>query len=213
MKIFIKIGMAAENISNLKLIEKGVSKEKLSLLSIPLVPYSIIITILVSKFIKKKPLVPYVHVLPLRLVFTLVVTIIIYFTPKFRLENGEFVYYFYLLLLAMSAIQTVVETVMFISQMAFFASICDPSIGGTYMTLLATLSNLGGTYPGTLALYLLNLFSKKKCFFINQVTNNGFNSTLDPNSTSLTQMNNKSFNLIDNKCSSTNEIQVIFLFY
>lgn len=203
--------MAAENISNLKLIEKGVSKEKLSLLSIPLVPYSILITILVSKFIKKKPLMPYVHVLPVRLLFTLIVAMVVYFTPKFRLENGEFEYYFYLLLLTMSAIQTIVETVMFISQMAFFASICDPLIGGTYMTLLATLSNLGGTYPGTIALYLLNLFSKKKCLPNNRLAN-GFNLTKSLNSTSLIQIYNSSFSLVDIKCSSSKDIQVIIIF-
>jgi PAT family acetyl-CoA transporter-like MFS transporter 1 len=32
---------------------------------------------------------------------------------------------------------------MFVSQMAFFAQISDPKIGGTYMTLLNTLGNLG----------------------------------------------------------------------
>jgi PAT family acetyl-CoA transporter-like MFS transporter 1 len=32
---------------------------------------------------------------------------------------------------------------MFVSQMAFFAKVSDPKIGGTYMTLLNTLANLG----------------------------------------------------------------------
>jgi PAT family acetyl-CoA transporter-like MFS transporter 1 len=32
---------------------------------------------------------------------------------------------------------------MFVSQMAFFATVSDPKIGGTYMTLLNTLTNLG----------------------------------------------------------------------
>ena len=32
---------------------------------------------------------------------------------------------------------------MFVSAMAFFARVSDPLIGGTYMTLLNTLSNLG----------------------------------------------------------------------
>ncbi|RNA03489.1 acetyl-coenzyme A transporter 1 [Brachionus plicatilis] len=185
--------MAAENISNLKLIEKGVSKEKLSLLSIPLVPYSII------------PLKPYIHVLPVRLLFTLLVALVIYLTPKFREQNGEFALNFYLILLCVSAMQTLVETVMFISQMAFFASISDASIGGTYMTLLATLSNLGGTYPSTVALYLLNFFSKKSCLIINLAA--GFNSTQSFNSTFLMPIFNESSVLTDNKCSSSNDIK------
>ena len=32
---------------------------------------------------------------------------------------------------------------MFVSQMAFHAKISDPAIGGTYMTLLNTVANLG----------------------------------------------------------------------
>ena len=33
----------------------------------------------------------------------------------------------------------------FVAQMSFFAKISDPSIGGTYMTLLNTIANLGDT--------------------------------------------------------------------
>ena len=33
---------------------------------------------------------------------------------------------------------------MFVSIMAFFAQVSDPAVGGTYMTLLNTITNLGG---------------------------------------------------------------------
>jgi len=33
---------------------------------------------------------------------------------------------------------------MFVSMMAFSAKVSDPRIGGTYMTLLNTVANLGG---------------------------------------------------------------------
>lgn len=36
---------------------------------------------------------------------------------------------------------------MFVSVMAFHAQISDPLVGGTYMTLLNTVSNLGGNWP------------------------------------------------------------------
>ena len=39
-----------------------------------------------------------------------------------------------------------------VAQMAFYNSISDPRIGGTYMTMLNTLSNLGGQWPGTVVL-------------------------------------------------------------
>lgn len=35
---------------------------------------------------------------------------------------------------------------MFVSIMAFFAQVSDPAVGGTYMTLLNTITNLGGKH-------------------------------------------------------------------
>jgi PAT family acetyl-CoA transporter-like MFS transporter 1 len=52
---------------------------------------------------------------------------------------------------------------MFVAVMAFFARISDPAVGGTYMTLLNTLSNLGGNWPGTLALWMVDSLTFKKC--------------------------------------------------
>jgi len=45
---------------------------------------------------------------------------------------------------------------MFVASMAFFAKVSDPAVGGTYMTLLNTLSNLGGNWPATAALWYAN---------------------------------------------------------
>lgn len=52
---------------------------------------------------------------------------------------------------------------MFVSQMAFFAKISDPAVGGTYMTLLNTLANLGGNWPQTLSLWLVDTLTYKSC--------------------------------------------------
>lgn len=52
---------------------------------------------------------------------------------------------------------------MFVAQMAFFAKVSDPAIGGTYMTLLNTLANIGGTWPQALALWFVELLTFKKC--------------------------------------------------
>lgn len=52
---------------------------------------------------------------------------------------------------------------MFVSVMAFFARVSDPAVGGTYMTLLNTLANLGGQWPSTLALWLVDFLTWKSC--------------------------------------------------
>jgi len=52
---------------------------------------------------------------------------------------------------------------MYVAVMAFFARVSDPAVGGTYMTLLNTLSNLGGNWPSTLALWMVDSLTYKQC--------------------------------------------------
>lgn len=47
--------------------------------------------------------------------------------------------------------------------MAFFAKVSDPRIGGTYMTLLNTLANLGNQWNSSPGLYLLDKIDVKTC--------------------------------------------------
>lgn len=52
---------------------------------------------------------------------------------------------------------------MFVAAMSFHAQVSDPLMGGTYMTLLNTLTNLGGTWAGTCVLWLVDVVSFKDC--------------------------------------------------
>lgn len=52
---------------------------------------------------------------------------------------------------------------MFVAVMAFNAKVSDPLIGGTYMTLLNTVSNLGGNWPATMALWFVDHLTSKEC--------------------------------------------------
>ncbi|KAI5296161.1 plasma membrane H+-ATPase, partial [Ascosphaera pollenicola] len=55
--------------------------------------------------------------------------------------------WFLLIVIVEHIMSTFMSTVMFVAISAYHARIADPVIGGTYMTLLATVSNLGGTFP------------------------------------------------------------------
>ena len=57
--------------------------------------------------------------------------------------------YLYALGTVASCGAAVASASMFVSQMAFYNRVSDPKIGGTYMTMLNTISNLGGQWPGT----------------------------------------------------------------
>ncbi len=78
-----------------------------------------------------------------RLLLGVIMALFVYFTPSFQNYNKTFPWYYYALAILIFAIQQIFVYSMFVSQMAFFATVSDPKIGGTYMTLLNTLTNLG----------------------------------------------------------------------
>jgi PAT family acetyl-CoA transporter-like MFS transporter 1 len=53
--------------------------------------------------------------------------------------------------------------IMFVAMLSFFNRISDPRFGGTYMTLLNTLSNFGIKWTATAAFGLINFLTIKKC--------------------------------------------------
>ncbi|MGH0140292.1 UNVERIFIED_CONTAM: hypothetical protein FKN15_046073 [Acipenser sinensis] len=65
--------------------------------------------------------------------------------------------------LALLAVPMVSLYSMYVAVMAFHAKVSDPLIGGTYMTLLNTVTNLGGNWPSTLALWLVDPLTSKEC--------------------------------------------------
>ena len=101
---------------------------------------------------------------------------------------------------------TINRTSLSISSNSFFARVADRKIGGTYITLMATVAALGGMYPSTLGMFLLNLFNVQKCFNEDQFSNNTTNFT------SIYQMTNGTVNLFENKCSGGQESQVNVLY-
>ncbi|XP_064642289.1 acetyl-coenzyme A transporter 1-like [Lineus longissimus] len=160
-----KMGFAAaDSITGLKLIEKGVPKEKLALLAVPMVPIQVLLPIVISKYTAgPKPMNIFLKAIPFRLFMGLLFAGIVWWTPSTRLPNGDYPLYYYGVLLVSYAFHQVALYSMFVSLMAFNAKISDPAIGGTYMTLLNTVANLGGNWPTTIALSLVDNFTWKSC--------------------------------------------------
>jgi Acetyl-coenzyme A transporter 1 len=67
---------------------------------------------------------------------------------------------FWCLIVAATAAQAIVNSMQFNAQMTFFARRVDPAIGGSYMTLLNTAANLGGTWPASFVMWLVGTLSK-----------------------------------------------------
>jgi MFS transporter, PAT family, solute carrier family 33 (acetyl-CoA transportor), member 1 len=75
----------------------------------------------------------------------IVMATFVYYTPAFQKLDKTFPWYFYASAVGIYAVHQICLYNMYVSLMSFFAQISDPKIGGTYMTLLNTLSNLGKT--------------------------------------------------------------------
>uniref|UniRef100_A0A182TB03 Major facilitator superfamily associated domain-containing protein n=1 Tax=Anopheles maculatus TaxID=74869 RepID=A0A182TB03_9DIPT len=159
-----KAGFAAcDAVTSLKLIDAGVPKDKLALLVVPLVPLQIVLPLAISKYTAgTRPMEVYLKAIPYRIALTLTAAGIVWITPAI-IQNHHVPYYYYILLLTNYGLYQIALYSMFVAVMAFFARISDPAVGGTYMTLLNTLSNLGGNWPTTVVLWLVDYVTWRRC--------------------------------------------------
>lgn len=155
---------ACDSVSSLKLVEHGVPKDKLALLAVPLVPLQIFLPLVVSKYTTgPKPMEVYIKAIPYRILFSIFATGIVWLTPYTISNKGEVPIYLYVGLIVNYAFYQICLYSMFVAVMAFFAKISDPAVGGTYMTLLNTVCNLGGNWPTSIVLWLVDVLTWKKC--------------------------------------------------
>merc|ERR1719369_1727036 len=91
---------AAESITNLKLIEKGVPKEKIAMLAIPMIPVKILFTLFITRFtVGPRPMNVWLGSFPFRLFFCLALTLLVYVTPMMRLEEGGFPTFYFIIVI------------------------------------------------------------------------------------------------------------------
>jgi len=154
-----KAGFAMENALVAKFQEYGVPKTHLAYLTTAVMPIYIVLPVIVSKWTAgPAPLDLALKAYPCRLILVSFFVVLVCFTPK---ESSPFPVGFYFLMLGFTLALAVANQCMFVSQMAFFARVSDPAMGGTYMTLLNTLANLGGMWPSTLSMFLIDICSCK----------------------------------------------------
>lgn len=161
-----KIGFSTSDaISGLKLIEYGVKKEHLAMLAVPVVPLQLTLPWLFSKWTAgPRPLSVFLKAYPWRLSLGVVSAVFVYWTTIIRDPvTDSFPLYYYGVLLLVYASHQVTVYAIYVSLMSFHAKTADPCIGGTYMTLLNTLTNLGGNWPSTLALSTVEYLNIKSC--------------------------------------------------
>ena len=155
-----KIGFQAnEAVTGLKLVEKGFGKEDLALAVLIDFPFQLVFGYLAARWSKgENALRPWIIAFFFRLGFAVVSMAIVKGMPAPPIGTGYF-----FLVIASTVLSSFSSTVQFVGISAFHTQIADPLIGGTYMTLLNTVSNLGGTWPRYFVLKAVDYFTVSSC--------------------------------------------------
>ena len=77
--------------------------------------------------------------------------------------DGEVTTSYFILVIIQHLLGSFMNTVQFVGISAFHTRIADPVLGGTYITLLNTLSNFGGTWPRIIVMSMINHFTVSRC--------------------------------------------------
>ncbi|KAL7464023.1 hypothetical protein ACHAXS_004365 [Conticribra weissflogii] len=156
----------SDNVKFLKAVEFGLSKQTTALLSPTIVlPLGIIVPIVATKVWHNHPLRQFMAAFRFRVTFVALIDVLMLLVVRSYKTNDGVIFgtldatlsriVFWGLLILSTACQTIVQSLQFNAQMTFFASRVDPAIGGSYMTLLNTFANLGGTWPSSVVMYLV----------------------------------------------------------
>ncbi|PLW54182.1 hypothetical protein PCANC_04560 [Puccinia coronata f. sp. avenae] len=169
-----KLGVSVNDAAtSLKLLEKGLSKEDMALSVLIDFPFQIFLGYFAAKWSTgDKPLQPWIWAMWFRLAFSAWNVGLVYFFPEAKpLSNSYFI-----LVIVSTVMSSFASTVQFVGISAFHTQVADPLIGGTYMTLLNTVSNLGGTWPKYFVLKGVDFFTEANCL-MNNANSTQLNST------------------------------------
>jgi len=154
--LFVKLGLIVFDAATLLiLLDKGFGTSNVALFAIIDFPLQILIALFAARYSSgDRPLSPYRVAFVARIVAGVGGAVLVYFYPV-----GPPSFFWFALMLLGSLLYSFGSNVMFVAQGAFFARITDDSIAGTYLTLLNTISNLGGTLWKPFVLAAIDTFS------------------------------------------------------
>jgi MFS transporter, PAT family, solute carrier family 33 (acetyl-CoA transportor), member 1 len=169
-----KLALApCDAVSIFKLQEYGMPRSDIAILSPLLLIVSFSLPVLLGPIIAKQPLDIFWKGLVLKLSSSIFIWILFEFlsisSPHSSSSHHSMSSHyppfpsFFLVFSSVMIFNEISSNLIFNSQMSFFSKIADPSIGGTYMTLLNTMANLGSKWPNFISLYLLPSWSTSYC--------------------------------------------------
>lgn len=150
-----------DNVKFLKAVEYGLSKSTTALLSPTVIlPLGILVPIIATRIWHGQALKQFMNGYWFRVTLVPLLDLWMLHVLKNSQHHHHRSLVFWIAVVASTALQAIVSSLQFNAQMTFFASRVDPLIGGSYMTLLNTAANLGGTYPASFVMWLLGALSR-----------------------------------------------------
>ncbi|CAF1209693.1 unnamed protein product [Adineta ricciae] len=147
-------------LTNLALINNGMSEATLGLITMPIIFVKILVPLFLSQ--THRPLIWFARLYPPRLIISVVIGVYVFFTPQLI----KYPYVFYSVLITLFIINETIIYLQLVARVGFYAQVSDPRIGGTYMTLVSTFGNIGQTVSNSAVTYAANWLPKQHSYSI-----------------------------------------------
>jgi PAT family acetyl-CoA transporter-like MFS transporter 1 len=151
-----------DNVKFLKAVELGLSKSTTAMLAPTIIlPLGILVPIVATKVWHSHPLRQFMTAYKLRVTLGPILDICMLLAlQQARSHTMSGSALFWTPVILSTALQAIVSSLQLNAQMTFFASRVDPAIGGSYMTLLNTAANLGGTWPASFVMWITGVLTR-----------------------------------------------------
>lgn len=166
---FVQVAFAAaDSVFSFRLLDYGMPKADIAMLSPVLMVIGIALPAYMNDVVATRPLKVFIQG-----VFCKAITSGLlwacgqYAKSYYASPSDHDSYLFFGVIFFTMILHEAAGTLIFVAMMSFFSTVSDPKIGGTYMTLLNTLSNLGHKWPTSLALFVLPKVSSYSCSILN----------------------------------------------
>ena len=153
----------ADSAHTFKLQEYGMPKADIATVSPVLLGVGLVLPAFLGPYVSRSPLDVFMIGIPLKLCTSLLSWYMFQFANQAYSDGETPGPWFFVPLIFTMILHEAAGTTIFVSQMAFFSKISDPAIGGTYMTMLNTVANLGHKWPNALVLWLLPRLTWETC--------------------------------------------------
>eukprot|EP01034_Spumella_vulgaris_P021379 gene21379-27409_t len=149
-----------------KLQEYGMPKADIAMVSPLLLAVGLFLPAMLSHIVTVRPLDTLLIGVPLKIATSASLWFVLQSTKTAYADGASPGMEFFLPLIGALLLHEVAGSLVFNSLMSYFSKVSDPSIGGSYMTLLNTLTNLGAKWPSSLCLWLLPKMTFTACQMI-----------------------------------------------